>query len=574
MKHLKFFTFSFLVTFSSHLSYSQVNHKQFSNYIRLATEYNDAANDSSLIYIQKAKEFNFNELSAIEKVKLIEAEGGYYDIVRGEFKKAIPLYLKALQIAEKNNLNYAKNLYHSLGVVFHLTDNYKKAEHYYSKALILAKKEKDSTIIGKCLSNLATVSSSMGKFKKAEFLFIESLKYIKKFSVKKTTYSNIGNLKIREKKYSEALIYLNKIVQINPETGIGGDENDYSFLLDAKKEAKNYTGIDTLLPEAIKLYKSCKDLRNKSLLLKSIGNIYQSIGDYEKAAAYKDEYILIYDSLKAKQRDDVVYEVETKYQTQKKEEEILKQEKEKNKLRLFFVIACITIALLSFLVYQFFKQKNRLKKQTQLLETAVDEKNILLKETHHRVKNSFQIVSSLLYLQSENMKDKEAALAVKEAQNRVKSMVLIHQKLYSKDQLIGIETKEYIEDLVNDIIENQTDTIPNLTTNISAESTIFSIDTITPLGLIINELITNCIKHAFSSYVEKPKIGLEFKKQNDIYILKVSDNGIGFTNEISENSFGIKLINALAKKLKGKISFKNNNGTHFMMEIHKFEQIN
>ena len=128
--------------------------------------------------------------------------------------------------------------------------------------------------------------------------------------------------------------------------------------------------------------------------------------------------------------------------------------------------------------------------------------------------------------------------------------------------------------MVNDIIENQTDTIPNLTTNVAVESTVFSIDSITPLGLIINELITNCIKHAFSSSVKDPKIDLEFKKQGEIYILKVIDNGIGFTNEISENSFGIKLINALAKKLKGKISFENNSGTHFVMEIHKFEQMN
>ena len=127
---------------------------------------------------------------------------------------------------------------------------------------------------------------------------------------------------------------------------------------------------------------------------------------------------------------------------------------------------------------------------------------------------------------------------------------------------------------MNDIIENQTDTIPNLTTSISVESTVFSIDYITPLGLIINELITNCIKHAFSLSTLNPKIELEFKKVDEMYLLKVSDNGIGFSNKISEDSFGIKLIRALAKKLKGKISFENNNGTHFVMEIHKFEQMN
>ena len=94
------------------------------------------------------------------------------------------------------------------------------------------------------------------------------------------------------------------------------------------------------------------------------------------------------------------------------------------------------------------------------------------------------------------------------------------------------------------------------------------------MGLIINELITNCIKHAFPSSIENPKIELDFYKQGEMYVLKVIDNGIGFSNAISENSFGIKLIHALAKKLKGKISFETNNGTHFVMEIHKFEQMN
>lgn len=485
---------------------------QITKNLEIAFEYIDNDSDSAQIFIQKAKDLSKKIKQPLFDVKILETEGNYFGFVKNDYNNATNLYLKAVQLCEKHQLNYTKNLYHSLGVLFHLTDNYEKAKLYYNKAIPLEKKEKDSLLLARSLANLASINSTQENFKKAEELFLESLKCPSSFEIKRTTYANLGNLKIREKKFDEALKYLDKVIVINPETGEGPDEIDFSYLLDAKIGARNFKNADTIIPYAIKLYKNTSDLRDKTILLRSLGNFYHATGDFEKASNSKDEYILIYDSLKAKQRDEVVYEMEAKYQTQKKEEEIVKQEKEKNKLQLFFVIACFTIALLSFLVYQFFKQRNRLKKQTQLLEIAVDEKNILLKETHHRVKNSFQIVSSLLYLQSENMKDKEAALAVKEAQNRVKSMVLIHQKLYSKDQLIGIETKEYIEDLVNDIIENQTDTIPNLTTNVTVESAVFSIDSITPLGLIINELITNCIKHAFPSSVEKPKIELEFKK--------------------------------------------------------------
>ncbi|GGC90482.1 hypothetical protein GCM10011508_17070 [Flavobacterium lutivivi] len=562
--------------FYIHIVFSQevATNKKIEETLKKAFEYIDKDNDSAYIFIEQAKKISAKIKDPLYQVKVLETEGNYYGFVKNDYNKATNLYLKAVQICEKNKLNYTKNLYHSLGVLFHLTDNYEKAKIYYTRAIPLERKEKDSVLLARSLANLASINSTQENFKKAEELFLESLKYPSSFEIKRTTYANLGNLKIREKKFNEALVYLKKVTVKNPETGDGPDEIDYSYLLDAKTGARNFDGIDTIVSNAIKLYKSSSDLRDKSILLRSLGNLYQAMGNYEKATSAKDEYIVIYDSLKAKQRDEVVYEMETKYQTQKKEEEIAKQEKEKQRLQLFFIVACLTIALLAFLVYQNLRQKNRLKKQKTLLETAVDEKNILLKETHHRVKNSFQIVSSLLYLQSENMKDKEAALAVKEAQNRVKSMVLIHQKLYSKDQLIGIDSKEYIEDLVNDIIENQTDTIPNLTTTLSVESTVFSIDSITPLGLIINELITNCIKHAFPSSIENPKIELDFYKQGEMYVLKVIDNGIGFSNAISENSFGIKLIHALAKKLKGKISFETNNGTHFVMEIHKFEQMN
>lgn len=547
--------------------------KKIDQLLKTADKHIDKDSDSASIYINKAKEISKTQKDQLLYVKTLEKEGTFFGLVKSDYNKATEIYLQAVKLCEKNQLNYTKNLYHSLGVIFHITDNYERAKSYYLKAIPLERKEKDTMLLVRSLINLASVNSTQGNYKKAESFFLESLSYPSNFETRRTTFANLGNMKIREKKFKEALRYLNKVVQINPETKEGGDAIEYSFLLDAKKEAHDFNGLDTILPLTLKLYKECNDLRDKSILLKSIGNIYQVTSDYQKAAQFKDDYITIYDSLKAKQRDEVVYEIETKYETQKKEEALIKAGQEKNKWFIMALVALGVIVLLSYLVYLNINQKKRLKQQTKLLETAVDEKNILLKETHHRVKNSFQIVSSLLYLQSENMKDKEAALAVKEAQNRVKSMVLIHQKLYSKDQLIGIETKEYIDDLVNDIIENQTDTIPNLTTKVSVESTVFSIDTITPLGLIINELITNCIKHAFNSDIKNPKLELNFSKTDDYYTLKISDNGVGFQNEISENSFGIKLIKALAKKLKGKITFENNQGTHFVMEIHKFEEM-
>lgn len=531
-------------------------------------------NDSARIYISKLKDIYKVEKNLLLRVKTLEVEGLYYEIIHNDYKKASELYLKAIKIAEQNKIDYVKNLYHSIGVMFHTTDEYEKAKIYYQKSLEAVRKSSDNDLLVKCLINLGSINSSTEKYDEAEKLFLESLEYEASFETKRSTYSNLGNLKIRENKFEEAIDFLEKAIAVNPETGQEGDVMDYSYLINAKSKLKNFDGIDTLLKKSEKLLAQTDNLRNRSIMLKSIGNVYESMGNFSKATQFRNQYIQVYDSLKMQQRDDIVYELETKYQTEKKEEELQKRIKEKNQLLIFTFLSGFIILILSYLVYLNIKQKKKVNKQKAQLEILVDEKNTLLKETHHRVKNSFQIVSSLLYLQSENISDKEAALAVKEAQNRVKSMILIHQKLYSKDQLVGIDSKEYIEDLVNDIIENQSDSIENLKISTIIDSKIFSIDTITPIGLIINELITNVIKYAFPEKIQNPGLKVSFLKKDANYELKVSDNGIGISNQNNPESFGLKLIHSLAKKLKATVSFENNNGTTVTLVITKFEELN
>lgn len=548
--------------------------KQVDFYINKAWDMVLTNNDSATIYISKLKNISTKEKNQLLQIKTLEIEGLYHELIHNDFKKASELYLYAIKIGEENKIEYVKNLYHSIGVMFHTTDEYEKAQKYYEKSLVAAKKTNDKILLAKCLINLGSIHSSNQKYDKAEKLYLESLLYDSSSETKRSTYSNLGNLKIREGKFEEAIVYLKKAIESNPDTGKQGDLMDYSFLLDAKSKSKNLQGIDTIIQKSKKLLRRSDNLRTKSILIKSIGNAYEALNDYKEANQYLNLYIQTYDSLKVQQRDDIVYEVETKYQTKKKEEELRTKIKEKNDLLIFTFISGIVILILSYLVYLNIKQKKKVNKQKAQLEILVDEKNILLKETHHRVKNSFQIVSSLLYLQSENINDKEAALAVKEAQNRVKSMILIHQKLYSKDQLVGIDSKEYIEDLVNDIIENQSDNIENLTIIKNIESKIFSIDTITPIGLIINELITNVIKYAFPDKIQNPQLTVSFVKKEGNYELRVSDNGIGISNQNNPDSFGLKLIQSLAKKLKATVSFENNNGTTVTLLITKFEELN
>lgn len=152
-------------------------------------------------------------------------------------------------------------------------------------------------------------------------------------------------------------------------------------------------------------------------------------------------------------------------------------------------------------------------------------------------------------------------------------MVLIHQRLYSKDQLVGIDSKEYLEALTKDIFETHQFKNEVLPYKLNIEPIVLSIETITPIGLILNELIVNVLKHAYTTIAPESILSVDFRKNNDELLLKVSDNGNGFEGEIKDSSFGIKLMKALSKKLKAELNYASsvNNGTEVILTIKKFE---
>ena len=300
--------------------------------------------------------------------------------------------------------------------------------------------------------------------------------------------------------------------------------------------------------------------------------VYLAMNNYEGAYNILLDQKAMEDSLRNSEVLAKIADYEVKYQTQEKELELQRPEANKKFLTALLWAGGLVLLLVLYFLYKN-RQKNKiLARQKSLLETTLDEKNVLLKEIHHRVKNSFQIVSSLLYLQSENIEDKEAQLAIKEAQNRVRSMVLIHQKLYNKDQLVGINTKEYFEDLTRDIFESHQFKSKPIKYATDIKPMVLDIETITPIGLILNELITNVLKHAFPEVKDTSEMQLRFDQKGDSLVLELEDNGQGMPDEVAESSFGIKLMKALSKKLKANLTFSPApaQGTIASLEITKF----
>lgn len=540
-------------------------------YIDLAWEYMMEENDSAAIYNNLSFKISKENNYILGSVIALESKGLFEEIVTGNYEKASNFYYQGIELAEKNNLDYATSIYHSLGVMFHTSDNYEKAKEYYTIAYDRAKKENDLVLQKKCITNLGTINSSQGNYELAEKMLLKSLEIPIREDINFNTYANLGNLFYRKKEYKKALEFIEKATTKHPDNY--DSERNLIYLVDIKKALGDSTGVAAILKRQLAEYAIMNSIRDRSLMSLAISRSYVLKKDYKEAIVYRDKYFSHYEEVKEGQRDGAVIEMEAQFQNEKKQREIEKQEATK---KLLIWIAGLITVLLGFVLFFFYKNRKKnalLAKQKKMLESTVDEKNILLRETHHRVKNSFQMVSSLLFIQSETAQNNEAKLAIKEAQNRVRSMVLIHQKLYSKDQLVGIDSREYLEDFTKDIIESHQFENTKLKYKVNAEKLVLSIETITPIGLILNELITNVLKHAFKPVTENSLLQINFYQKQKELILEVVDNGAGMPARIKETSFGIELIEALSQKLKATLIHKPNTpkGTLAQITMKRFE---
>lgn len=231
------------------------------------------------------------------------------------------------------------------------------------------------------------------------------------------------------------------------------------------------------------------------------------------------------------------------------------------------------IALLSFSGIAIFALYKNQKKKNSVIQRQATDLEVLMKEIHHRVKNNLQVVSSLLDLQSHSITDSQAHEAVKEGKNRVQSMALIHQNLYSEGNIKGIKLKEYVTNLLQTLCDSYNISNDKVKINATIDDLNLDVDTMIPLGLVLNELVSNAFKYAFKEN-SKGELNILLKEQANQLHLMVSDNGNGFpvgTDVKTGKSFGLKMIRAFAQKLKATLDIYNNNGAVVEMKIAKFK---
>jgi two-component sensor histidine kinase len=203
------------------------------------------------------------------------------------------------------------------------------------------------------------------------------------------------------------------------------------------------------------------------------------------------------------------------------------------------------------------------------IKASLQEKEVLLKEIHHRVKNNLQVISSLLDLQANHIHDERTIEMFRDSQNRVSSMGLIHERLYQAEDLARIDFADYIRDLANNLFYSYSVDAAYVTLATHVDDVVLDVDRGIPCGLIINELVSNSLKYAFPNG-QKGEIHIDLHHRDEQFLLVVRDDGVGIPDGIDLQhtpSLGLKLVNTLVRQLKGKIALERKNGTKFTIEF-------
>jgi two-component sensor histidine kinase len=395
---------------------------------------------------------------------------------------------------------------------------------------------------------------------------------------------NIGKCYVQLKEYEEAIPYLEKSIEAIKKYNPGKFSSD--LVENTLEIAECHLNLNNFEKATDYLSDDLTPVKTENILKKNrlYASYYDKTGDYRSSNTYLKRNTRIRDSIEfnesniRNQQLAAVITQEVEYSKDMIEQQKADLEQSRNDIaakdeRISLVFISLIFTLLGFagLVYAYLKSiKNQrlIAEQKHIIENSLVEKDSLLKEIHHRVKNNLQMVSSLLSLQTRNTKSKAAIVALEEGKSRVKAMALIHQKLYQNDDLSVIEMQGYIESLINSVQSVYKKGGHNINITIDAEGVELDIDRAIPFGLILNELVSNSFKYAFPQNEEDGKIYIHLRKiAGREGFFEYTDNGVGLpkdTEERANSSMGIRLMNRLANQLQTNLNTdKTSDGVRF-----------
>lgn len=532
------------------------------------------------------------ELSDAEKLCFLEIKANCYNNIgyvhksHGDIPIALEYYHDALLINEelKNGAGRA-NLLNNIAVIYESQEDIDAAVDYYGKALVLFKLIENKKGVAATLNNLGRIHGGIeDNNEKALAYYEESLEIRKEIEDKygvANSKNNIGYVYLRLRDTSKALVYFNESLSIREELrykpGIVNSLINIGrvHLAQGNLEMALENGQRALIISKTEGF--AKDIRSAALLLKEL---FEVQGKTTEELEMFELYVEMRDSLENQRNKTAVYKQQLQYEYQKQKEldkkEIEKQlaiadeKKERQRIVVIIISVCLVVFLvLSLVLFNRWrltkKQKRIIEFQNAALAKRNQEKEYMMREMHHRVKNNLQIVNSLLRFQSREVSDAKVVQMFEDSQNRILSMALVHEHMYRSKNLMEIDADSHLRILASEIIKDYS-IDRNITLNCDIEKVTIGIKTLIPLGLIVNEIVSNAVKHAFSGrdeggvYVSLKKIA------EQKFELLVGDDGIGCTEvDLSqkEDSLGLELVQVFTEQLDGTIEQLDTPGTHY-----------
>jgi two-component system, sensor histidine kinase PdtaS len=516
----------------------------------------------------------------------------YY--MNGDIEKAIHSYVSSLKkFEELNDTWFVAMLNNNIGAAYQFRKKPTETINYYLKALKGFEEISDTIWMANLYNNISIQKNELG-------LFEEDLMYKQKamdiYIAQKdtqmilltkgnlvTTYTKLGNYEIAIEKAEE---FLNS--PFNKSTLHGRSIVLLAYAIALQKVGNGEKAMQVLY-EAQKI---SEENGFKEIIMEThqhLASLFEEQENYKQAYLHFKSFHNLQDTLFNQQKDVTINDLLVKYESDKKDADIVllnaenklknSQIKQSNNIKWALGLGLILVSLLAFLAWRLKNIKSKtnieLAKKNQLISTALAEKNILLREIHHRVKNNLQVISSLLKLQSQYIEDEGAIMAIAEGRNRVHSMALLHQNLYKEDNLTGVNMKEYFTNLIEGLFDAYNINTNDVILQTEIEDLTLDIDTVIPLGLITNELVSNALKHAFKGN-DNSLLAVKLWENAGRLKLQVKDNGKGYNPEmvaINKKSFGQKLIKSLSDKLEAEITIKAEVGTDIILSIKDYKKI-
>jgi two-component sensor histidine kinase len=500
----------------------------------------------------------------------------------GEDEQALSEYFKAAGLCVRHTNQ--SMIYNDIGRQYRMLENDSAALTYFQRSYEIGLRNGDSVRVAAAMNNLGSIYRSRKAFDRALVCYDRSYAIRRMSNDTGGMISTLINKAIVLDKLGQSEVAVTLMEAALP---VAARRKMYVDEVTMKSNLGLYCLHQGQTDKAAKLLESgfVQAQQHKLFDLgKRIGlvlsEMYAKKGDYKKAHEYYKQYSNFQNSLVKEKQVQNAQIFDVRFRMKENEQKIKRLSEEQvtaslkvamqqdkiSRQRISLLLAGVILLLVVTLLLVIFRRNRLQQKLNVRLEELIKQKELLMSEIHHRVKNNLQLVASLLHLQAAT-NNSSGSEALRKSEDRIHTLALLHEKLYQSESLSGISLRDYVQQLTNDLMLSLCNEQKQIKLVCDVDDVNCDVDQLVPCGLIINELVTNSIKHAFTPGYSG-EIAVKANLEKGQIKLQVEDNGRGISTEQEKAfSLGMRLVKGLVKQLKGSLIFLNHTGPGFAVEI-------